>query len=181
MLPGTWGSVSEKSTTARRCLGSLRKDPKDRWQSAEVMYTVLAAQKQKLDSGAFSNPSFVQPPVRPASQPPSPPPGSVPPVPPAAPLSQRELRAQARGPRRVPRWVWIIVGLSIAYWGMCNRPKTVRVTQSTPSEAPAVEVTPAPPVPAGASSAPAPESQAPGVLTDQSIMDMVEAGVPEAV
>jgi hypothetical protein len=30
---------------------ALRKDPKDRWQSMQVMYTVLAAQKAKFDFG----------------------------------------------------------------------------------------------------------------------------------
>ena len=40
---------------------ALRKDPKDRWQSTQVMYTVLAAQKAKFDSGVMSNPGFVPP------------------------------------------------------------------------------------------------------------------------
>ena len=37
---------------------ALRKDPKDRWQSTQVMYTVLAAQKARYDSGVISNPGF---------------------------------------------------------------------------------------------------------------------------
>src|SRR6516162_1620253 len=40
---------------------ALRKDPKDRWQSTQVMYTVLAAQKTKFDSVILSNPGFVSP------------------------------------------------------------------------------------------------------------------------
>ena len=32
---------------------ALRKDPKDRWQSTQVMYTVLAAQKARFDSGVI--------------------------------------------------------------------------------------------------------------------------------
>ena len=47
---------------------ALRKDPKDRWQSTQVMYTVLAAQKAKFDSGVISNPGFVPPLGRPVSQ-----------------------------------------------------------------------------------------------------------------
>ena len=39
---------------------ALRKDPKDRWQSMQVVHTVLAAQKQKFDSGVFQNSGFAQ-------------------------------------------------------------------------------------------------------------------------
>ena len=57
---------------------ALRKDPKDRWQSTQVMYTVLAAQKAKFDSGVMSNSGFVPPVGRPASQPPWRPPSQAP-------------------------------------------------------------------------------------------------------
>ena len=57
---------------------ALRKDPKDRWQSMQVMYTVLAAQKAKFDSGVLSSSGFVPPVSRPASQPPWRPPSQAP-------------------------------------------------------------------------------------------------------
>jgi serine/threonine protein kinase len=178
---------------------ALRKDPKDRWQSTQVMYTVLAAQKQKLDSGAFSNPSLNLPPVRPASQAPSlspssQRPGIMSPVPPAPGQSRwqtrREARAQARGEGRsplgqVPRWLWIVIGLSFAYYGMCGKSRKQSVARHTEIHIPGLDVT----VPAVPTAPPSPEppppaagdAATPAVLTNQSIMDMVEANVPDAV
>ena len=178
---------------------ALRKDPKDRWQSTQVMYTVLAAQKQKLDSGAFSNPSVSVSAVRPASQPPSLRPGSLPAGPgglppgPASvpPVSGREARREERARdrsglggqvKRAPKWVWIAVGLSFAYYGMCGRSKTVKISRDKGTEihVPGVDVTiPATPAPVPP---PTPETgDAATVLTNQSIMDMAEASVPDGV
>jgi serine/threonine-protein kinase len=151
---------------------ALRKDPKDRWQSTQVMYTVLAAQKQKYESGGFSSPTAIQvPPMRP----PSVPPGTMPPMPPPPP-SRKERRAKDREDRpgrKVPRWMWVAFGLTIAYWKMCsgghNNDESSRHERR---EAPAAKAAPEPPTP---------PPTAPVVLTNQSVMDMVEAGTPEAV
>ena len=95
---------------------ALRKDPKDRWQSTQVMYTVLAAQKAKFDSGVMSNPGFVPPVGRPTSQPPSwqPPQGFLAAPPPV-------VARRCRRPKKSRKWVWIAIGLSFAYWGTCGR------------------------------------------------------------
>jgi serine/threonine-protein kinase len=151
---------------------ALRKDPKDRWQSTQVMYTVLAAQKQKFDSGAFSSPTvvFQPPPVRPASVPPG---SSVPPVPPVPPLSPRQERARERGRNpfgKAPRWVWISVGLSIAFWKTCSGNKDNEESRNRRHDPPTAAVAPVPS-----------EKPIPSVLTNQSVMDMVEEGVSEAV
>jgi serine/threonine-protein kinase len=152
---------------------ALRKDPKDRWQSMQVMYTVLAAQKAKFDSGVLSSSGFVPPASRPASQPPW--------RPPSQPPAQVPLEPPRR--RRGNKWIWIAIGLSFAYWGTCGRPsRNVRVR--TPKvEIPGLSIEASPPAPAApsASDARAPEKKASSILTNQSIIEMVGAEVPEAV
>ncbi|MEO8596988.1 MAG: protein kinase [Candidatus Solibacter sp.] len=157
---------------------SLRKDPKDRWQSTQVMYTVLAAQKARFDSGIISNPGFVPPSgIRPPSsiQPPSRPPsqtaipGSFPPVAP---------------PKKNKKWLWICIGLSFAYWGMCNKSdRSNRVRIKTSEDKPSISIGPSTP---SLPEVPAPGDVAAGkkpsgTLTNESITDMVEEQVPEAV
>jgi serine/threonine protein kinase len=152
---------------------ALRKDPKDRWQSMQVMYTVLATQKAKFDSVVMSNPGFAPPVGRPASQPPWRPPSQAP----------------AQGPPEAPRrkrgnkWIWIAIGLSFAYWGTCGRSsREVRVSRRR-VEAPGVSIEASPAAPAipGAPDAPLAEKKGPSVLTNQSIIEMVGAEVPETV
>ena len=118
---------------------ALRKDSKDRWQSTQVMYTVLAAQKAKFDSVIMSNPGFLPPVGRPASQPPMRPPSqtAVPgpgnaPVPPA---------------KKSRKWVWIAIGLSFAYWGTCGRSRdnNVRVRRKVDIPGLSIETSPARP------------------------------------
>jgi hypothetical protein len=137
------------------------------------MYTVLAAQKAKFDSGVLSSSGFVPPASRPASQPPW--------RPPSQPPAQAPLEPPRR--RHGNKWIWIAIGLSFAYWGTCGRPsRNVRVR--TPKvEIPGLSIEASPPAPAvpGASDAPAPEKKASSVLTNQSIIEMVGAEVPEAV
>jgi serine/threonine-protein kinase len=149
---------------------ALRKDPNDRWKSTQVMYTVLAAQKAKYDSGVHSNPGFA-PPGRPPSQPPrdsSQAPSPVAPVPPVPPKKRRS------------KWVWIVIGLSIVYWKTCgSSSKNVRITERG-VEIPGVTVGTSPRAPKPPD-APAPEVHGDSVLTNQSVLDLVEAHVPEAV
>ena len=154
---------------------ALRKDPKDRWQSTQVMYTVLAAQKARFDSGVISNPGFAPPLGRPKSQPPSwqpprdpshPPPPVVGPVPGA--------------PKKSRKWVWILIGLSFAYWGTCGRSSNnnVRVRRSVKLPGLSIETQPGTPA---APVAPVSPKKGSSVLTNQSIIDLVAAEVPEAV
>jgi serine/threonine-protein kinase len=154
---------------------ALRKDPKDRWQSTEVMYTVLAAQKAKFDSGAISNPGFVPPLGRPVSQAPAwqpPRESSQAPSPVVAPVG--------RPRKRRSKWIWIAIGLSVAYWGTCGRSsRNVRITQRG-VEIPGLSIDTSPAAPA-APRAPEPEKKGASVLTNQSILEMVGAEVPAAV
>jgi len=154
---------------------ALRKDPKDRWQSTQVMYTVLGAQKAKFDSGAISNPGFVPPLGRPVSQAPvwqPPRESSQAPSPVGAPV-------QAPAKKGRSKWIWIAIGLSFAYWGTCGRSRKVRITQRG-VEVPGFSIgtSPAPPA---APAAPVAEKKGSSVLTNQSIIEMVGAEVPEAV
>jgi serine/threonine protein kinase len=152
---------------------ALRKDPKDRWQSMQVMYTVLATQKAKFDSVVMSNPGFASPVGRPASQPPWRPPSQAP----------------AQGPPEAPRrkrgnkWIWIAIGLSFAYWGTCGRSSRDAHVSRRRVDAPGVsiEASPGAPVIRGAPDAPVAEKKGPSVLTNQSIIEMVGAEVPETV
>src|SRR5450756_551105 len=154
---------------------ALRKDPKDRWQSTEAMYTVLAAQKAKFDSGAISNPGFVPPLGRPVSQAPAwqpPRESSQAPSPVVAPVE--------RPRKRRSQWIWIAIGLSFAYWGTCGRSsRNVRITQRG-VEIPGLSIETSPAAPA-APRAPEPEKKGASVLTNQSILEMVGAEVPAAV
>ncbi len=151
---------------------ALRKDPKDRWQSTQVMHTVLAAEKAKFDSGVFRNPGFVPPVGRPVSQAPAwqpPRDSSQAPSPVVVPV--------ARPRKRRNKWVWVAIGLSLAYWGTCGRSRNVPVTRSVEIPGLSVGTSPAP----DASDAPVPEKKGSGVLTNQSVIDMVAAEVPAAV
>ena len=169
MVPDVPPEVVEIITLA------LRKDPKDRWQSTQVMYTVLAAQKAKYDSGVHSSTGFVPPLGRPVSQAPAwqpPRDSSQAPAPVGAPVAQPRKRRN--------RWIWIAIGLSFAYWKMCSGPsRNVRITDRG-VEIPGVS-SPNLPVAPNAPGAPAPEKHGASVLTNQSVIDMVEAQVPEAV
>ena len=153
---------------------ALRKDPKDRWQSTQVMYTVLAAQKAKFDSGVHSISGFVPPLGRPASQAPSwqpPRESSQAPSPVVVPVAQPR--------KRRTKWIWIVIGLSFAYWKMCGGSKNVRVTPHS-VEVPGLSI-PIAPSPPNLPDAPASQKHSAGPLTNQSVIDMVEAQVPEAV
>jgi serine/threonine-protein kinase len=151
---------------------ALRKDPKDRWQSTQVMYTVLAAQKAKFDSGVMSNSGFVPPVGRPASQPPWRPPSQAPaPGPPETPRRKRG-----------NKWIWIAIGLSFAYWGTCGRPsRNVRISKRKVN-VPGLSIETSPAAPA-LPDAPVAEKKGSGssVLTNRSIIELVGAEVPEAV
>jgi serine/threonine-protein kinase len=142
---------------------ALRKDPKDRWQSMQVMHTVLAAQKQKYDSGVFSNPSFAS---NPAFSPPSAPPTFTPgaAVPPIGP------------PKKTGRkWMWIAIGLGFVFWGKScgsSREKT-----KIDTNIPGVSIS----IPGVTTDAPPRARKTTGTLTNQSIIDLLEAEVPESV
>ena len=150
---------------------ALRKDPKDRWQSMQVMYTVLATQKAKFDSVVMSNPGFASPVGRPASQPPWRPPSQAP--------AQAPMESPRR--KRSNKWIWIAVGLSIAYWKTCgSSSKEVRVRHKVDAPGVSVETSPPPAVP-GSPDSPPPEKKGSNVLTNQSIIELVGAEVPETV
>jgi serine/threonine protein kinase len=154
---------------------ALRKDPKDRWQSTQVMHTVLVGQKARFDSGVMSNPGFAAPLGKPKSQPPSwqPPRDPSHPPPPVVGPGPRQ-------PKKSRKWVWILIGLSFAYWGTCGRSSNnnVRVRRSVKLPGLSVETQPGAPAAPGAPVSPKKGS---GVLTNQSIIDLVAAEVPETV
>ena len=85
---------------------ALRKDPKDRWQSMQVIHTVLAAQKQKFDSGVFRNSGRRH--RGHAAR---------------CAFDHRNghagSRSAAERPTRKPckKWVWIAIGLAFVVWG----------------------------------------------------------------
>ncbi|MCU1235797.1 MAG: serine/threonine protein kinase [Candidatus Solibacter sp.] len=152
---------------------ALRKDPKDRWQSMQVIHTVLAAQKQKYDSGVFQSSGFAQAPpvnastigqsgVRSGGQfPPPPPPGSPP-----TPGLER--------PRKSGRkWMWVGIAFGAFWWikscgGSHDRTKIE-------TNVPGVTIS-VPGLPDGTV-----RTTKKGTLTNQSILDMLEAEVPESV
>jgi hypothetical protein len=147
------------------------------------MYTVLAAQKAKYDSGAHSavhsTTGFVPPLARPVSQAPTwqpPRDSSQAPSPAVAPAG-----APAAEPRKGRRkWVWIAIGLSFLYWKACGGSKDVHVTRRG-VDVPGLSIDTSPPAPPNAPGAPAPEKHGASLLTNQNVIDMVEAHVPEAV
>jgi serine/threonine protein kinase len=168
---------------------ALRKNPQDRWQSTAVMHSVLATQKAKYDSGAFSvvamGGSVVsQGPWRPPSQPPSQgtiPPASLPPMPPPATMAPQapipQPPAETRQERRRGRrpWVWALIGMSFLLWRTCgNSPKKVRISENG-VEIPGLPVI----VTDGAKDRAAKKSA--DVLTNDRIIEMVSQEVPDAV
>ena len=162
---------------------ALRKDPKDRWQSTQVMYTVLAAQKTKYDSGAHSavhsTTGFVPPLTRPVSQAPTwqpPRDSSQAPSPVGATVGAPV--AQPRKGRR--KWVWIAIGLSFVFWKTCGGSKNVHVTQRG-VEIPGLSIDTSPPAAPNLPEPPTPDKHGASLLTNQGVMDMVEAHVPEAI
>jgi serine/threonine-protein kinase len=154
---------------------ALRKDPKDRWQSTQVMHTVLVGQKARFDSGVMSSPGFAAPLGRPKSQPPSwqPPRDPSHPPPPV-------VGPGPGSPKKSRKWVWILIGLSFAYWGTCGRSSNnnVRVRRSVKLPGLSIETQPGAPAAPGA---PVPPKKGSSVLTNQSIIDLVAAEVPETV
>ena len=164
---------------------ALRKDPKDRWQSMQVIHTVLTAQKQKFDSGTFSNSGFVNNPGfnsgfvnNPGSMPPTARSTIAPPPPPGTLPGTLPGNASPKWSKR--KWKWIGIGLAIVFWGKScasSRERTVIQTKI-----PGVSVT----LPGGVTIPGVTESSSrtrktTGTLTNQSIIDMLEAEVPEAV
>ncbi len=139
---------------------ALKKDPKDRWQSMQVVHKVLAEQKQKFDSGVFTNSGIGQ-----TAAPPSLPPSAAPA--PAPGLTR---------PRKSGRvWMWIAIGFGFVFWGRSCGSSRDRTKIET--NIPGVSVS----VPGfsmnGTPSRPAKK----GTLTNQSILDMLEAEVPATV
>ena len=153
---------------------ALRKDPKDRWQTMQVIHTVLTGQKQKYDSGVFQNSGFAQtPPVAqstmgPGMHPPGTvPPGSVPPI---------MLPPRPDGTKRpVRKWMWIIIGLSFVVWGKTCGSSHDRTRIET--NIPGVSVS----IPGVTDGVPVRTTKKAATLTNQSILDMLEAEVPETV
>ena len=136
---------------------ALRKDPKDRWQSMQVIHKVLAEQKQKFDSGVFSNPSLIQPPRAPSSIAPGP----------AGPGM-----GKPKSPRK--KLIWIAIGLSFIVWGKSCGSSRDKVKVDT--NIPGVTVS----IPGVTDGVPRSRKSG-GTLNNQSIIDMLEAEVPESV
>ena len=162
---------------------ALRKNPKDRWQSTQVMYTVLAAQKAKYDSGAHSavhsTTGFVPPLTRPVSQAPAwQPPRDSSQAP--SPVGASVGAPVAQPKKRRSKWIWIAIGLSFVYWKACSGSKNVHVSPRG-VEVPGLLIDTSPPAPPNAPGAPATEKHGASLLTNQGVIDMVEAHVPDAV
>ncbi len=150
---------------------ALRKDPKDRWQSMQVIHTVLGTQKQKYDSGVFQNsglgqaaamgaPGIGQSGVRMGT--PAPPPPSSPPMP------------GADRPRRSGRkWMWIGIVIGAFFWAKSCGSSRDRTKIDTNIPGLSISV---PGLPDGTV-----RTTRKGTLTNQSILDMLEAEVPETV
>ena len=149
---------------------ALRKDPKDRWQSMQVIHSVLAAQKQKYDSGVFQNSGFAQAPPPPSSIFTSAPHG------PSAPSFPNLGTPGLEHPRRSgKKWAWIAIGLAIVFWGkMCG---SSRERTKIDTNIPGVSVS----IPGITTDAPPKSSKRAGTLTNQGILDLLEAEVPETV
>jgi hypothetical protein len=84
--------------------------------------------------------------------------------------------AQASPRKRRSKWIWIVIGLSFLYWKTCGGSKDVHISRRG-VEVPGVTI----PTPPAAPDAPEPEQHGASPLTNQSVIDMVEAKVPEAV
>jgi serine/threonine-protein kinase len=142
---------------------ALRKDPKERWQSMQVLHTVLAAQKQKFDSGVFQSSSFAQ----------VPPPAASTISPPSPPMSSPPMRVETRPPSKRRKWMWIGIAF-VAFWWVKSCGSSKERTKIE-TNIPGVTVS-IPGVTDGTVRA-----TKKGTLTNQSILDMLEAEVPESV
>jgi serine/threonine protein kinase len=142
---------------------ALKKDPKDRWQSMQVVHTVLTGQKQKFDSGVFTRSGVGQAPAAvgaPTSYPPS-----------AAPVGLTRPRKSGRV------WMWIAIGFGFVIWGRSCGSSRERAKIDT--NIPGVSVS----IP-GVTVSGNPSGRTPkkgSTLTNQSILDLLEAEVPEEV
>jgi hypothetical protein len=76
--------------------------------------------------------------------------------------------------------VWILIGLSAAYWGTCGRSSNNNVRVRRNVKLPGLSIETQPGAPASPD-APLPPKKGSSVLTNQSIIDLVAADVPEAV
>ena len=146
---------------------ALKKDPKDRWQSMQVVHKVLAEQKQKFDSGVFTNSGIGQTAAAGG--------GSTIGAPPSAPPSSAPAPGLTR-PRKSGRvWMWIGIFFGIVFWGRScgssrNRTKIETNIPGVSVSVPGFSVNGSPARPAKK-----------GTLTNQSILDMLEAEVPATV
>jgi serine/threonine-protein kinase len=133
---------------------ALRKDPADRWQSMDEVFMVLAALKQKFDSGILTHTQ-----IMPSRQ-------SSAPVAPAA-------KKSALLPVIAVAAVAAIAALGGGAWWMSRN----RVRPQEPkSEAEVAAPAPAP-VEVPATPAPAPAPSAPAALTNQDVIAMVKEKV----
>jgi serine/threonine-protein kinase len=141
---------------------ALRKDPKDRWQSMQVVHTVLAAQKQKFDSGVFQASAIAAPSSLPPSSAPN-----IPYVPPSAPPAGPPPKSKKR------KWMWIGLAFGAFWWAKSCGSSRDKVKIDT--NIPGVTVS-IPGVTEGVVRSPKK-----GTLTNQSILDLLENQVPESV
>jgi serine/threonine-protein kinase len=147
---------------------ALKKDPKDRWQSMQVVHKVLAEQKQKFDSGVFTNSGIGQTAAAAGGR-------STIGAPPSGPPSAAPTPGLTR-PRKSGRvWMWIAIGFGFVVWGKTcgssrNRTKIETSIPGVSVSVPGVGITN---VPSRAAKK--------GTLTNQSILDMLEAEVPATV
>ena len=135
---------------------ALRKDPADRWQTMDEMFQVLAALKQKFDSGILSHTQ-----VSPSASAPSHPAGPV-----------RKNRIWL--PMAAVAALLVAAGLD---WWWIMRQKRIQPPRPSPAvQAPAPAAPPSPPSdkpdPRGRNAAPEH-----AVLTNQDVIDMVKANL----
>jgi serine/threonine-protein kinase len=143
---------------------ALRKDPNARWKSMQVMHSVLAAQKQKFDSGVFRNST-----VAPATQvPPAAGAGRGPSTPPVV-IAPTGAEPQSRSGKR---WMWIGIAVAMIWWvKSCNHSDDNRKVDV---KVPGVSVS----IPGVADGTVRTSKK--GTLTNQGILEMLQAKVPES-
>jgi hypothetical protein len=78
------------------------------------------------------------------------------------------------------KWIWIAIGLSFVFWKTCGGSKNVHVTQRG-VEIPGLSIDTSPPAAPNLPEPPTPDKHGASLLTNQGVMDMVEAHVPEAI
>lgn len=149
---------------------ALKKDPKDRWQSMQVVHKVLAEQKQKFDSGVFTSSGIGQTAAAAGGG------GSmIGAPPPVGPPSSAPMPGLERPRKSGRKWMWIGIFFGLVFWGKSCGSSRDRTKIET--NIPGVSVS----VPGFSVSNTPSRTSKKNTLTNQSILDMLEAEVPATV